>query len=1062
MYLEKLEIQGFKSFAHKNVLIFPGKMNAGKTSLTSIVGPNGSGKSNVADAVRWALGEQSMKTLRGKKSEDIIFAGSDKKGKLGMAEVSLFLNNEDRQVDLDYSEIVISRRLYRDGESEYLINGSRVRLLDVQMLLAKANFGQKSYSVVGQGMVENFLNTSLSERKEFFDEATGVKRYQIKREDSLNKLKLSLENLGQSQLLLAEIEPRLKTLTRQVSKLEKREALTEELTTLQKEYYSQVWRELSEQLSGINAKFLELETIKQDKDKKIAKANGELIALEQEKSVGNDFAELQVSVNDWQSAKITLTDALGKINDWLELAKVGLNNFDLAELEADKEKLLKTLAEAEVVVKNWKDNFSEQDESRVWQEEIRQLSGERDRLTREFERLNAWLEMKLEAAGKYDLSWLNNRQSELTKAKHDLALNQAELEQIVAKQTVSSNRLKSELDEIKAGLKEAREELHQQAGVSQDKIVKEVSDHLEKSLNKLTEAEHELDLDKIKKVLAAIRKDLEKVLSLSNGQVARQKISQLQDKIASLGLSQETLLTKISQVNSELMSASANLRTGQDRQRQIALDLVDLDRKLKQAEDKFDAKEVRTAQAKITKELEPVEEKLAELRAKLASWQTKQEEIRSGLMESQTKAAELRLELTHLDQQIGQVRYGQAKQMARLESVEQAIKPVVGEVLTLAIVTKAEADTKLKLAELENNIKEAHDKLRQFNDEQEAKRQHLLQLQRTLASWQIEVNNLGNELNDLRVNGARFETRLEDLETEIRADFGDLSQIKQHQAGEAIDRNEAVGRIKNLKHQLEQIGGIDTESEKEYEETKERYDFLSAQVNDLTATINSLEEIIAELDALVKERFDKEFKVIENKFSEYFKILFNGGSAKIIKVIADEMDNENQGEMKVASAESFGGPRATSAKGYGEPRQGEMIEMSFRDRTMKKLKALSRHDSIGLAGIDIVATPPGKKIQAIAMLSGGERALTAIALICAIISANPSPFVILDEVDAALDEANSERLAKILDDLSHKTQFIAITHNRALMRQASVLYGVTMGDDGVSKLLSVKLEEVEK
>ncbi len=244
MYLEKLEIQGFKSFANKNGLVFPGLIEGGRRGLTAVVGPNGSGKSNIADAVRWALGEQSMKMLRGKKSEDIIFSGSDKKGKLGMAEVSLFFNNEDRQAPIDYSQFVLTRRLYRDGESEYLINNSKVRLLDVQLLLAKANVGQKTYSVIGQGMVEGFLNTSLSERKEFFDEATGVKQFQIKRDDSLNKLRASLEHLGQAEMLLGEIEPRLANLTRQVSRLKKRGEIEIELRALQLSYFRTIWHEI--------------------------------------------------------------------------------------------------------------------------------------------------------------------------------------------------------------------------------------------------------------------------------------------------------------------------------------------------------------------------------------------------------------------------------------------------------------------------------------------------------------------------------------------------------------------------------------------------------------------------------------------------------------------------------------------------------------------------------------------------------------------------------------------------------------------------------------------------
>lgn len=263
MFLEKLEIQGFKSFANKNLLVFPGVLEGGRRGLTAIVGPNGSGKSNVADAVRWVLGEQSMKTLRGKKSEDVIFSGSVKLGRLGMAEVSLFLNNESGQAPLDYSQIVLTRRLYRDGASEYLINGSRARLIDIQIMLAKANFGQRTYSVIGQGMVEGFLNTSLAERKEFFDEATGIKQYQIKRDEALNKLLLSYENLGQANMILMEIEPRLRSLTKQVNRLQRRGELESELKELSLTYYRKLWHEINDKFGLQNKNFLELEKVKQ-------------------------------------------------------------------------------------------------------------------------------------------------------------------------------------------------------------------------------------------------------------------------------------------------------------------------------------------------------------------------------------------------------------------------------------------------------------------------------------------------------------------------------------------------------------------------------------------------------------------------------------------------------------------------------------------------------------------------------------------------------------------------------------------------------------------------------
>ncbi len=266
MYLEKIELQGFKSFAQKTELEFNGKKVKGGRGITAIVGPNGSGKSNIADAVRWVLGEQSMKTLRGKKSEDVIFSGSDTKARLGFAEVSLFLNNEDGSAPIDYSEIVITRRLYRNGESEYLINKNKARLSDILMLLAKANFGQRTYSVIGQGMVDHFLIATPSERKEFFDEAAGVRQFQIKKEQTINKLKRTKDNLRQAEALISEIEPRLRSLTRQVKRLEKREVIEKELKDLQIEYYGNFWRDLMSQHKSFSSKFEEADKKRKEKE----------------------------------------------------------------------------------------------------------------------------------------------------------------------------------------------------------------------------------------------------------------------------------------------------------------------------------------------------------------------------------------------------------------------------------------------------------------------------------------------------------------------------------------------------------------------------------------------------------------------------------------------------------------------------------------------------------------------------------------------------------------------------------------------------------------------------
>ena len=348
-------------------------------------------------------------------------------------------------------------------------------------------------------------------------------------------------------------------------------------------------------------------------------------------------------------------------------------------------------------------------------------------------------------------------------------------------------------------------------------------------------------------------------------------------------------------------------------------------------------------------------------------------------------------------------------------------------------------------------IKEVVSKLDELNAAKEKEKNDLFACQKNIQSLQQEISKVVSDLNELKINATRQETKLEELENNIRSNQLDITEISclEIKINEA-DLERLQKNIAQWKSQLDQIGGIDPETEQEFAETKTRYDFLNNQTTDLNQAIKSLEQIIYELDLNIKSRFDQEFKIISEKFNDYFKILFNGGNAKISKIMIEDLEKEENknNQNKNHSAEEGLTP-------------AEMEMKKAAEEKMNKIKFLKKYNAVGLAGIDIQATPPGKKIQTVAMLSGGERALTAIALICAIISANPSPFVVLDEVDAALDESNSERLAKILDDLSNKTQFIVVTHNRASMRRASILYGVTMQTDGVSQILSVKLDEAE-
>ena len=732
MFLTKLEIQGFKTFAKKTTLSFlpPTKEHC---PITAIVGPNGSGKSNLADAIRWVLGEQSLKLLRGKKSEDVIFSGSEGKGRSGFAEVSLTFNNNDHAMPIDYAQVTILRRLYRDGTSEYLLNESQARLMDIQLLLAQANVGQRSYSVIGQGMIDHILVSSPEERKAFFDDATGVKPYQIKRHEAMLKLERTHENLKDVEMLLREIEPRLRSLKRQASRLEQRGEIESELHTLEVNYYGAQWWELVDQ-------------IKHSKDA-FEKANQE---------IKHEHAEL-------------------------------------TRLEKETERVEKAESGEDTELVNM-------------QETYRASQKKRDALrSQEFETEKA-IEM---ARVKAQSNW---------------------------------------------------------APLPLMKIIQEVDEVI-----------------KVVKVVKGL-KTIEEVHKLVN----------------------------------DLLSRSEKLS--------------------------------KNLQRPNPEDIKPDPVLVAKLK-------------------------ELRAQEEHLK-----------KELIKMES---AIDAHMGKEKTA--------------------------------------RTELIETQKTLREKQTQIHLLENQRNTLQIDLARFEEREHALIREMDEFMKERAVAVRSQRSNAPTLQSTpdhYSEIQRSRYKLELIGGIDPEIMKEYGETKERHEFLDAQFQDLTKALSSTEKIIEELDEQIEKQSKTVFTKINKEFDRYFKILFGGGSCQLMKLTRTEVE---EGE---------------------EAQEGEGIETK-----------LDKHKD-PIIGVDIQATPPGKKLKALNLLSGGERALTSIALISAIMSVNPAPFVVLDEVDAALDEANTIRFAAILDELSRASQFIIITHNRATMEKADVLYGVTMGTEGVSNLLSVHLEEL--
>lgn len=908
MFLQRVELQGFKSFAQKTILEFPtpgrgcqlspnvsatgSQLPKGICGTTAIVGPNGAGKSNVVDAVRWVLGEQSLKLLRGKKSTDVIFSGSDKKSQMSRAEVSLFLNNEDGSAPIDYSEIAITRKIYRDGSSEYLLNKSQVRLFDIVMLLAKANFGQNTYSVIGQGMVDKIVNYSTMERKEFFDEATGVKQFQLKRDKSVNKLRKSRENLEQAQTLSQELAPHLRSLTRQVNRLHKRQKVEIELKDLRIRYYGKLWLDLDLNYQRLAISFANQEKVK--------------IKLENE-------------TNEFQEKIDGLSQERGRTQKFNKLQ----NDYD--GQSSQRNKLLQQLAE-----------------------------------------VKGRLDVEYLKVGKQDLTWMENRNQDLKNQIQNIKSQIADLDsQITSQEEILKNKANQQeeafakFNKMEDSLSQLQKEFQSELGVSEKEIRQVVNRiySLQKDFISKIKSTHDLEtLSKLKEEASIVFGEIEdfyQKISSDEKQHQSEEMVQLQSRISDFLKTKDSLVNEINEVKIKL--------------------------------------EVALSQKKN------LNSKIEELNSELNKVKVDLEKNKLAPKDQSQISRQLQEEKQSLENQI-----------------EQAATALSG----------------------------FKQKINRFNEEEEQKKKEIFSVQQQIHDRQTELNKIVNELNEVKVELAKIETKKEDLFYSIRQDLGENYRPKINSEFKDINPDELGEKIHKLKRQLELIGGTDPEVEQEYNEIKERHDFLTKQGSDLGKAIEDLEKVVLKLDKIIKKQFEEEFKKINKDFSRYFKKLFDGGLAKLV-LSQKEVTEAEVAREKIAEEAS-----------KEEPAE-EVIE---------EIKPVHVEDKSFLAnmGIDIEVCPPGKKIKNINMLSGGEKTMTALALICAIISNNPSPFILFDEVDAALDESNSARFSDIIEELAHKTQFIIITHNRAVMARADVLYGVTMQGDGISRLISLKLDEAEK
>jgi chromosome segregation protein len=881
MYLKRLEIHGFKSFAQKTTMEF-------SQGIIAIVGPNGSGKSNVADSLRWVLGEQSAKLIRGKSSQDVIFAGSEKKTKMGFAEVFATFDNRDRRIPVDAAEVSIGRRIDRSGESEYLINGNKVRLLDIVDLVLKSNIGTSRYTVIGQGTIDQMVLAGPAEVKNLLDEASGVKTYYIKREKTLRRLEQTAQNLMRAEDLIAEIEPRLKSLRRQAKRMEARAEIEQELKLYQREYFGKT--------------YWGLRTVIEKFEQQLAGLDGQRLQLEQKILESRKQAEGFEAADGERSARFrNIQDQLG-------------------QLQNQKNKVLE------------------------------------------------------------DLSMVRGKmQSQKTIGFSDAGSIQVELHQ-------RNQRIETIQSKISAA-KQEQAAVHQQS-------------------------------EQRKMALAGLNEKLESVYAIIQNPISVDWVAFDRELVGiekSFQSFYDTLqhVTEIGQVR----PMADELKNSFTRFSNIAKNNIS-DPQL----------HVQAAQQEMQSILK------------------QKEELQAEMQRQELELSRATLSLEFLEKEISAVeqdRHHLELELKKAESTnfDDFVQSMIGEEKKI----QEQADV------LTGEINRITQLFREEQEEDNKKQKALHETESEYRKQQDELSKLKDRISGLQIEKAKYDTQMSVLAEEVRRILGEeIFKVMQEglntgepsvAEGSPVSPSDLEGRIVKLKNQLDMIGGMDELTLKEYQETETRYTNLSTQVSDLRQGIQDLRSVMDELDEHIKSKFNESFHKINERFEYYFRVLFNGGRAYLSVLRSEDEARESAEQLSEDQQDS-------------EPDQ----KLRPEEKIVKKYEKGVNN----VIGIDIKATPPNKKLASIQALSGGERALTSIALLCSLLTCFPSPFVVLDEVDAALDDANTIRFGQILGTLAHQTQFITITHNRETMAQSSILYGVTMGDDGMSKLLSVKLEQAKQ
>ena len=980
MYLKEIKASGFKSFADTIDIELT-------NGISGIVGPNGSGKSNVVDAVRWVLGEQSVKQLRGEGSmSDVIFTGSKSRRAASFASVTLVFDNSDKYLNIEYDEVQIKRTIYKTGENEYFINNTKTRLKDILELFMDTGASKESFNIISQGDVANILSGKAEDRRVIFEEASGVLKYKKRKDEALRKLSKTHDNMARVDDIISELNTNMEPLKKQsedakiyLEKKEKLENVEIALTVndiekynyeykYSKEKVSELTLSITKMLSENSSEQAKIETIKNN----ISKLNSELYLKQQEL--------VKVSANaEKLSGEKAMISERSKYNS--EDVKLHDNIISL------KEKILKI--ESQISALN-KEIESEKSNNKIIGEKLNNTEIRLSEIEKNKENLNSKLNQKLReiTAQKHRREVLMNSLENNSSLPYSVknVLNNPKLTGIhgVLGKLLEFEEKYSEALEVslmssvshivcdnEEDAKEAVRYLKNNnlgratflpISVIKPRSIDSESYETIKSMNGFVDiASNLVKYDtKYRNIVLSLLGTIVVVDNIDNANLISKKLKNRYKVVTMTG---------------EVVNIGGSITGGSLKKSSILSERYELENVIKDID-------------VLDSEIKEIENKINEVDDNYTNLELEKNSI---IISVNSNSEILKNKYNVLDDLSNE----KSTLMAELSNNQNIVNNVItNEEEKILNEYYKEIE---KRDELNIEINQIHKKIEHENED-------LINNESSLKNNNQEYNKAQEELKSHEIKVNRLDVKIDNLLNILTNDYSISYEKAKEKYILEIDSDEARSIVSTLKREIKSLGDVNVGAIEEYDRVKERYEFLNKQKEDLTNAENVLLEIITEMDDIMKDKFSSTFNKIKEAFNETFRKLFNGGKA----------------ELK-----------------------------------------LTDPSNILETGIDIIALPPGKKLQHISLLSGGEKTLTAIALLFSILKVRPVPFCILDEVEAALDEVNVDNFGKYLKEFKGDTQFIIITHKKKTMEYADVLYGITMQESGVSKLVSVKLEELK-